>query len=186
MQESEGVQPLDPALAQGAARVIGDPMGVDERVAGAVVLRGCLMAFLGALAGGAFLRWGLGVFVVHAGTHAASPSPTKAGVPAAHVKGDDVARLGGTGARGDVCQLQALPLNVCPQIVVQRVFVRAGHEAQGTRIRADRIEIEGKLDPVAVFGGIDAVIGVPAGVADVAVGIYAHGKGIRAVELRGN
>ena len=163
---------------------IGEPFVIEELVGLVFVLRRGVAAALSALARGGFFFRAFGVFVVDAGAHAAAFGPPEAGVPAAHVEGEDIAWLGDADIVGDLLQLLAFDIGA--DIVVQRSLVRAGHQAQGAGVGINRIEVEGEFDAVAIFVGIDAMVGVPAGVADVAVGVGADGKGVVAIELGGD
>ena len=92
-------------------------------------------------------------------------------MPAAHVEGEDIPRLGDADIIGNLLQLPAFDNGA--DIVVQRPLVRARDQPQRAGGGVDGVEVKGELDAVAIFFGIDSVIGVPAGVANVAVGVGA-------------
>ena len=64
--------------------------------------------------------------------------------------------------------------------------MRTGDEPQGTALGIDRVEVEGELDAEAVRGWIGLVVGMPARIADIAVGIGADADDVVAVELLGH
>ena len=68
---------------------------------------------------------------------------------------------------------------------MQRIAVRAGDYPQCTGISAYWIEIVSELYPAAIPLHIVIVVGVPASIADVAVGIAGDGEAVLAVELLG-
>ena len=84
---------------------------------------GSVAAAGGAFAGGSVFFGGLGVFVIAAGAHAPALAAAKAGVPAAHVEGDDIDRLAGADIRGNFFDPQVHRFEVFAKIVVQGIAV---------------------------------------------------------------
>ncbi len=64
--------------------------------------------------------------------------------------------------------------------------MRARDEPQGARRGVDRVEVEGEFHPEAIFIGVCPVIGMPAGVSHIPIGVGGDADHIVAVELLGD
>ena len=147
---------------------------------------GVFPRLFGTLAGSRLLHRPVRIVVVDAGGHAAAGGAAVAGVPAPHVEGDHVARVGGAHVGRHAGHPQVQRLERAADLFVEDAVVRPGNHPQGARVGVDRVQVERELHPVAVLLGIGAVIGMPARVAHVAVGVGADADHVVAVELFGH
>lgn len=104
-------------------------------------------------------------------------------MPTAHVKRNHVPRLGFTYITGHFVNFLLQLCECLLNFIMKRIPIRAGDDSERAAVRPDRLEIPGKLDAKAILSRIDIVIGMPARIADVAVGAAAHSKNIVAIEL---